>query len=303
MILRLAIVFAFIILPSYSLIGQNKIHVQVMETYTIKPMGDLQDCELRIPIPQDHPRYQSVRNIIYSVRPYMAKVSNSHYAVFKLNKSDLNLPSSITIQMEIEVRDYDLSVASQDASPHQLKKGERKRYLKNTGLYKLSEDYINDTLVDTSIDKIETANRIHDFVVDHISYQTFFGKSMGAQHAMETGKGDCTEYADLMIALSRYSNIPARRIAGFTIRSDTTDVFYKLFNSSGHNWVEVFFDQYGWVPFDPTHSDGSYITNFRNLSPKYVYLNFDETEKGYHWSWLGNGSVEVTRKRTYQFVR
>ena len=178
MSLKIVILCMYLAIQSNTAIGQDKISVRVEETYIITPMGDLQECELRIPIPQDHPKYQTVNNITYSERPYKTKVSNSQYAVFKLDKDELSLSSTIMIEIEIELTDYDLSIAEENTSFYELKKSERKRYLKNTNLYKLSANYLDGTLIYNSSDEIETANRIHDFVVDHISYQTFFGKSM-----------------------------------------------------------------------------------------------------------------------------
>ncbi len=64
----------------------------------------------------------------------------------------------------------------------------------------------------------------------------------GAKWSIETGRGDCTEFAALLVALCRAKNIPARTIAGFT--------------SDGIKWerhaaVEVFFEGQ-WIPIDPT---------------------------------------------------
>ncbi|MFX1251325.1 MAG: transglutaminase family protein [Promethearchaeota archaeon] len=64
----------------------------------------------------------------------------------------------------------------------------------------------------------------------------------GAKWAIETGRGDCTEFAALLVALCRAQNIPARTIAGFA--------------SDGMKWerhaaVEVFLGGQ-WIPIDPT---------------------------------------------------
>jgi hypothetical protein len=75
----------------------------------------------------------------------------------------------------------------------------------------------------------------------------YFGynpSSAGAVSALLKGGGDCTEYSDLFVALCRAKGMPARTIEGYT--TDTAPDKIML----GHNWSEVFFDNYGWVPFD-----------------------------------------------------
>jgi hypothetical protein len=202
----------------------------------------------------------------------------------------------------MELFDYDFSIAKKEGSVSKLRKIERKRNLKNSGYYKLPKEGLDSSLISRSNDEVHRVNQIHDFVVDHLEYQTFFGEDKGASYALKEGKGDCTEYTDLMVALCRYNEIPARRISGFTLQQDTSSLIYKIFRSSGHSWAEVHFDEYGWVPFDPTHSDGSIITNFNNLTSKYIYLVFSESDRGLSWKWWGIGQVQVNIDRNVKII-
>ncbi|MFX0095006.1 MAG: transglutaminase domain-containing protein, partial [Candidatus Hodarchaeota archaeon] len=95
--------------------------------------------------------------------------------------------------------------------------------------------------------QIETAN-VPDFVLKAvkkiqggIKYEIQPGE-FGAKWAIESKRGDCTEFSALLVALCRVRGIPARTIAGFS--SDDS-------KWERHAAVEVFFGGQ-WVPIDPT---------------------------------------------------
>ncbi|WP_349425889.1 transglutaminase domain-containing protein [Microbacterium sp. LWS13-1.2] len=65
--------------------------------------------------------------------------------------------------------------------------------------------------------------------------------------------GDDEQYATAMALLASQVGIPARVVMGFYPDEDAADA--PVFTATGdnlHAWVEVAFDDAGWVPFDPT---------------------------------------------------
>ncbi|SCG37883.1 transglutaminase TgpA family protein [Micromonospora halophytica] len=64
--------------------------------------------------------------------------------------------------------------------------------------------------------------------------------------------GFCQQYAAAMAWLVRSAGIPARVAFGFTNGTGAGDDTWVLTNRNLHAWTEVYFDQMGWVPFDPT---------------------------------------------------
>ena len=55
----------------------------------------------------------------------------------------------------------------------------------------------------------------------------------------------------------RYLGIPARVAAGFTTGLfDQDEGRWTVADTNAHTWVEVWFDGYGWLPFDPTPGRG-----------------------------------------------
>jgi transglutaminase-like putative cysteine protease len=73
----------------------------------------------------------------------------------------------------------------------------------------------------------------------------------------ETKRGYCQHYAGAMALMLRLLGIPSRVAVGFTsgnYRQDTKEWVVK--DTNAHAWVEVWFPQFGWIPFDPTPGRG-----------------------------------------------
>lgn len=67
-------------------------------------------------------------------------------------------------------------------------------------------------------------------------------------------KGSCTYYASAMAVMCRIAGIPSRYVEGFIVKDTRADKngFINVDNSSAHAWVELYFDNVGWITFDPT---------------------------------------------------
>ena len=80
-------------------------------------------------------------------------------------------------------------------------------------------------------------------------------------------KGYCQMFAGSMALILRLHGIPARVAAGFTTGSlqatGQQGNEYVVTNRMAHDWVEVYFPGWGWLPFDPTPT--------RSLPPAVAY--------------------------------
>jgi len=84
------------------------------------------------------------------------------------------------------------------------------------------------------------AKRIFDWVVKNVKYEYPDVLKRGAQKTFNSLKGDCGEFSMLFCALCRSIGIPARTVT------------CTWFKGVGHQWTEVLFPPYGWIPVDPS---------------------------------------------------
>ena len=86
----------------------------------------------------------------------------------------------------------------------------------------------------------------------------------------ETGEGFCTHYASSMVLMLRSIDIPCRYVTGYVLNApDDYEVIpdlkageslfveglpyeFTVQKQNSHAWVEVWFDDFGWLAFEPT---------------------------------------------------
>ena len=66
-------------------------------------------------------------------------------------------------------------------------------------------------------------------------------------------EGYCTYFASAMTVMCRIIGLPARYVEGF-LAYPSSDGFAYVTGYDAHAWTEVYFEGFGWVPFDPTPS-------------------------------------------------
>jgi len=71
----------------------------------------------------------------------------------------------------------------------------------------------------------------------------------------EMEAGYCTYYATTMVTMLRTQGIPARMAVGYNAGEPVEGDRYAVRGLNSHAWVEVYFPEVGWVPFDPTPPD------------------------------------------------
>ncbi len=85
----------------------------------------------------------------------------------------------------------------------------------------------------------------------------------------EIKEGYCDYYSTAMAVMLRTLDIPTRWVKGYTSGTNQLEIYgyegaidrytdpngageYLIRNSDAHSWVEVYFEGYGWIPFEPT---------------------------------------------------
>ena len=74
-----------------------------------------------------------------------------------------------------------------------------------------------------------------------------------AAFLFEDQRGYCQQFSGAMALMLRTVGIPSRVVSGFApgTRDEETGVF-RVEDFDAHSWVEVYFEEIGWVAFDPT---------------------------------------------------
>ncbi|MDX2176124.1 MAG: transglutaminase domain-containing protein [Candidatus Sumerlaeia bacterium] len=288
--------------------------VELVVRYEIRPRGPLRRIVLRQSSPRDIHHRQRVIERSFSRAPSAEfEAEGESYAEFLFE--DLSGPVSFEARYLVRLERDGLAKARV-----RLREGERAVAAGAEGkggaagaggaagtgrlsLFSLPEPYIESDAqeivglaqrmrrpADT-----ETLHDLHQFVIRRLAYHGYNPDSVGATETLRRGGGDCTEYADLFVALARASGFPARVLTGVTVEdADTVK----------HNWAEVWIEDFGWVPFDPLHAQRLPSTNFEVLDNKYIVLSHTRTDARlngfsfYSYEYLGARPEVVER---YEF--
>ncbi len=79
---------------------------------------------------------------------------------------------------------------------------------------------------------------------------------------LEVREGYCVHFAAAFTLMARSLGIPARIVVGFLPGTFTgeyrgTEAIYRVTSDQLHAWPEVHFEEWGWIPFEPTASLGT----------------------------------------------
>jgi hypothetical protein len=101
---------------------------------------------------------------------------------------------------------------------------------------------------------IDKVRNLHKLTVDILSYNNEkiqYNIRQGSDKALANpDNAVCLEYSDLLIALLRSQNIPARMPVGYAYAGNLKQS--KSVSDSLHSWVEVYVPGIGWMNLDPT---------------------------------------------------
>ncbi|MFB6269203.1 MAG: transglutaminase domain-containing protein, partial [Halobacterium sp.] len=81
------------------------------------------------------------------------------------------------------------------------------------------------------------------------------GSNIADQFLFEQSAGYCEYFATTMAVMLRTQDVPARYVVGYQGGDKVGDGRYLVRGADAHAWVEVYFEDVGWVRFDPTPSD------------------------------------------------
>ena len=103
--------------------------------------------------------------------------------------------------------------------------------------------------------QFDAVQQVLTWVVDHVKYVSP-PKQYDALYSYNSGKGNCQNFSHLAAALMRANGIPVRIVNGITlnrpfhIQRKGGNLTFKMAQGR-HSWIEVWFPDLDWVPFDP----------------------------------------------------
>lgn len=110
-------------------------------------------------------------------------------------------------------------------------------------------------LTDGAKTQYEAVQNAVGWVVDHVRYVNPPAQ-YDALYSLLTGKGNCQNYSHLTAALLRAVGVPVRIVNGVTMNQpfnvswERGTLTFKM-GQGRHSWVEVWYPDLGWVPYDP----------------------------------------------------
>jgi transglutaminase-like putative cysteine protease len=147
----------------------------------------------------------------------------------------------------------------------------------------------------------EQVRAFYDYAGNELIY-TYNRKAWGAQATFGLMGADCTEYASLVIALSRAENIPARYYEGL-LYLEESEREAELAHIE-HAWLDAYFPGLGWVGMDPTLGRAPVYreTYFAHYTPNHIIVttgrNPSTLRGASYWShlyWPGNiTTIQIT---------
>lgn len=144
------------------------------------------------------------------------------------------------------------------------------RYL-TAGLFTQSDNedirWLAEAIVYGSTKEFQAVRRIIDWCVDYLTYtdpppaRDAYSILLDVAH-----RANCEGYSHMAIALARAVGIPARFVAGYSINQQYTipgppgmPPFYENHGQGVDDWLEVYYPDVGWVPYDATLGFYQYV--------------------------------------------
>lgn len=103
--------------------------------------------------------------------------------------------------------------------------------------------------------QFDAVQRVVSWVVDNVRYVNP-PLRYDAVYSLESGKGNCQNFSHLAAALLRSVGVPVRIVNGVTLNQPFDVAWAKgtltfKMGQGRHSWIEVWYPDKGWVPYDP----------------------------------------------------
>jgi len=247
------------------------------------------------------PPYQEVLSRKISPNKYILSTDEygNQYAEFDLSDHPAGTTIEIEIAYEVSVNEigYDLS-SCEGESPAEFVQPELHIESANAQVISLAEE-----LSKGKKTACEQVRAFYEYAGNELIY-SYNRKAWGAQATFGLMGADCTEYASLVIALSRAERIPARYYEGLLYLEGKGGEADEQIAQTEHAWLDVYLPGIGWTALDPTLGRLPVYreTYFAHYTPDHIIVttgrNPSTLRGASYWShlyWPGNSTtIQVT---------
>ncbi len=253
-----------------TVVGQRQYIVRQRITLANQGAGQPQKQNIWVALIRDFAPYQDVQSMRVSPRDY-ALVTDEYgnqYAEFDFSGQPAGTTQTIDIEYRLTVHEIAYDVSSCEGQiPENLSAYTRPELHIESGnpqIAALSKD-----LSQGKATVCQQARSFYDYIGDTLTYAPN-EKNWGAQVALGPMGADCTEYADLLAALSRAQGIPARYFEGLLYLDQQSDTQATI----EHAWPEVYAPNTGWLALDPTlgRTLGKRDAYFAHYTPDHIIV-------------------------------
>ena len=281
-------------LPSARTVGTRAYTIR--QTLSLVNTGDYKPTKqnLWVALIHDIPPYQEVTSREISPRKYTLVTDEygNQYAEFDLSDHPAGTTIEVEITYEVSVHEivYDLSGCEGDL-PDEFTRPELHIESANPQIVSLARE-----LSKGKRTVCEQVRAFYDYAGDELIY-TYNRQDWGAQATFGPMGADCSEYASLVIALSRADGIPARYYEGLLYLEESGGERDEEIAQTEHAWLDVYLPEVGWTAIDPTL--GRWPVNrekyFAHYTPDHIIVttgrNPSTLRGASYWShlyWPGN---------------
>ena len=228
--------------------------------------GALEDVEVVVAVPVSGAR-QDIHETYFEPRPSQIAydASGQRTATFRLGTLPPHGEARVELTVDATLWELQWLISERDlGSASEIPDSVLRRYLRDGSDYRIEEAILQRAAERVGTPDggiLEQVRRVHDFVIDSLDYERD-ARWDPADTVLRRGRGSCSEYSYLMIALCRLHGVPARYAGGTWIDTAEDDAGEEALAGGVlhvdrvfHRWVEVYLPRLGWFPIDPTRDD------------------------------------------------
>jgi transglutaminase-like putative cysteine protease len=278
--------------PVVNVLDQREYAVHFRLTLENLGPGQPEKQNIWVALIRDMPPYQAVQSLEISPNEYVLVTDEygNRYAEFDFSDHPAGTTKTVQIDARVIVNElaYDLSVCK-GTLPNDFISPELHLESANPQIVALADKLSNGK--ETVCQQVRA---FYDYIDNNLVY-SFNGRNWGAQAALGPMGADCTEYASLLVALSRAKGIPARYFEGLLYLEDKTQAIARL----EHAWLDVYMPGVGWVALDPTMGRSliNRETYFAHYTPDHIIVTLGSSPStlrgSSYWThlyWPGNST-------------